>query len=70
MGIPTSWNLDTLEELESQFSVGIRRILAELPHLTELELRKLHQTRTDSGTASALKLLRGLPRSREVLRPS
>jgi hypothetical protein len=28
--------------LESQLSTGIRRIPAELPHSTELELRKLH----------------------------
>jgi hypothetical protein len=43
-GIPTSQNPDTLEGLESQLSVGIRRILAELPHSTKLELGKLYQT--------------------------
>jgi hypothetical protein len=43
-GIPTSQNPDTLEGLESQLSVGIRRILAELPHSTKLELGKLNQT--------------------------
>jgi hypothetical protein len=42
MGILTSQNPDTLEGLESQLSVRIRRILAALPHLTELELGKLH----------------------------
>jgi hypothetical protein len=39
--ILTSWNLDTPQGLKSQLSVGIRRILVELFHLTELELRKL-----------------------------
>jgi hypothetical protein len=42
MGIPTSWNPDTLEGLESQLSVIIHRILAELPHSTNLELIKLY----------------------------
>jgi hypothetical protein len=56
--------------LESQLSTGIRRIPAELPHSTELELRKLHRIRTDFGRASALELLRGLLTSREVLQPS
>jgi hypothetical protein len=41
VGILTSQNPDTPEGLESWFSIGIRRILAELPHLNELELRKL-----------------------------
>jgi hypothetical protein len=62
-GIMTSQNLDTLEGLESQFSIGIHRILIELSHSTELELRKLRRTRTDSGRASTLELLRGLPTS-------
>jgi hypothetical protein len=57
MGIPTSQNPRTPEGLESQISVKIHRILAELPHLTELELRKLCRTQTDSGRASALELL-------------
>jgi hypothetical protein len=38
MGIPTSWNPDTPEGVDSQLSVGIHRILVELPHSTELEL--------------------------------
>jgi hypothetical protein len=70
MGIPTSRDLDTLEGLESRLFVGIHRIPAELPHLTELELRKLRRTRMDFDRASVLELLRGLPTSREVLRPS
>jgi hypothetical protein len=70
MGIPTSRNPDTPEELESRLPVGIRRIPAELPHSTKPELRKLHRTQMDSGRASALELLRGLPTSWEVLRPS
>jgi hypothetical protein len=57
MGIPTSQNPNTPEKLESWPTVGIHRILAELPHSTELELRKLFRTRTDSGRASALELL-------------
>jgi hypothetical protein len=44
MGIPTSRNLNTLEGLEGRLSVGINKILAELPHSTELELEKLHRT--------------------------
>jgi hypothetical protein len=68
-GIPTSRNPDTPEELESQLSVRIRRILIELPHSTEQELRKLRRTQMNSGRASALELLRGLPTSWEVLRP-
>jgi hypothetical protein len=39
---PDKPNSNTPEGLESRFSVGIRRILAELPHSTKLELRKLH----------------------------
>jgi hypothetical protein len=42
VGIPTSQNPDTPEGFESRFSVRIRRIPAELPHSTELELGKLH----------------------------
>jgi hypothetical protein len=56
MGIPTSRNPDTPEGLESQLSVRIHRISAELPHSTELELKKHHRTRTDSDRASALEL--------------
>jgi hypothetical protein len=41
VGIPTSQNPDTLEGLKSRFSVRIYRILTELSHSTELELRKL-----------------------------
>jgi hypothetical protein len=44
MGIPTSQNLDTPEGLESRLSVKICRILVELPHSTDLELRKLYRT--------------------------
>jgi hypothetical protein len=70
MGIPTSRDPDTPEGLESRLSVGICRILIELPHSIELELRKSCQTRMDSSRASTLKLLRGLPTSQEVLWPS
>jgi hypothetical protein len=70
VGIPTSRNPDTLEGFKSRLSVRIHRILIELPHSTELELRKLHRTGMDSGRAFALELLRGLPTSWEVLRPS
>jgi hypothetical protein len=70
VGILTRLNPDTPEGLVSRLSVGIHRILAKLPHLTELELGKLHRTRTDSGRASVLELLQGLPTSCEVLRPS
>jgi hypothetical protein len=69
-GIPTSQNPDTPEVLESRLSIRIHRILTELPHLTELELRKLCRTLMDSGRAFAFELLWGLPTSREVLRPS
>jgi hypothetical protein len=44
VGILTSWNPDTPEELESWLSVGICRIPAELPHSTQLELGNLHRT--------------------------
>jgi hypothetical protein len=57
MGIPTSRDLNTPEGLEGCLSVGIHRILAELPHSIELELRKLHQIRTDSSRDSTLELL-------------
>jgi hypothetical protein len=70
MGIPTSQNPDTLEELKSRLSIEIHRIPVELPHSTELELGKLRRTQMDSGRAFALELLRGLPTSQEVLQPS
>jgi hypothetical protein len=57
MGIPTSWNPDTPEGLESWLSVRIRRILADLLDSTELELKKPHRARMDSGRASSLELL-------------
>jgi hypothetical protein len=57
MGILTSWNPDTPDGLDSRLSVRIHRIPAELPHSTELELRKLRQTRMDFGRASTLELL-------------
>jgi hypothetical protein len=69
-GILTGQNPNTLEGLESWLSIGIHRIPAELPHSIELELRELCRTWTDSGRASVLELLRGLPTSREVLWPS
>jgi hypothetical protein len=69
MGMPTRRNPDTLEGLKSRLSIGIHRIPAELPHPTELELRKFHQTRMDSGRASALELLEELLTSREALLP-
>jgi hypothetical protein len=47
VGILTSWNPNTLEGLESRLSVGIRRILVELPHSIELELEKVHWTQMD-----------------------
>jgi hypothetical protein len=40
--ILTCRDSNTPEGLESQFFVGIRRILEELVHSTELELGKLH----------------------------
>jgi hypothetical protein len=57
VGILISQNPDTPEGLESQLSIEIHRIPAELPHSIELELKKLHRRRMDSGTASALELL-------------
>jgi hypothetical protein len=70
VGISISQDPNTPEGLESRLSVGIHRILAELPHSTELELKNLRRIRMDSGRAFDLKLLRGLSASREVLRPS
>jgi hypothetical protein len=52
VGILTSQNPDTPEGLKSRLSVGIHRILVELPHSTEQELGKLHLTQMDSGRAS------------------
>jgi hypothetical protein len=40
MGILACRDLDAPEGLESRLSVRIRRIVAELPHSTELELVK------------------------------
>jgi hypothetical protein len=57
VGISTSQDPDTPERLESWISVGIHRILAELPHSTKLELRKLRRTRTNFGRAFMLELL-------------
>jgi hypothetical protein len=70
MGILMSRNPNKPEGLEGWLSVGIHRIPTKLLHSIERELRKLHRTRTDSGRASTLELLRGLPTSREVLRSS
>jgi hypothetical protein len=69
-GIPTSQNPDTPEGLESRLYIKIHRILAELSNLIELELGKLCRSQMDSGRASTLELLQGLPTSREVFRPS
>jgi hypothetical protein len=69
MSFLTSRNPDTLEGLKSRLSVGIRKILAELPHSTKVELGNFHRTREDYGRASTLELLRGLLTSWEVLRP-
>jgi hypothetical protein len=69
VGIPTSQDPNASKGLESRLSIGIRRILVELPHSPELELRKLRRIRMDSDRASVLELLLGLPRSQEVLRP-
>jgi hypothetical protein len=66
----TIWDSNAPEGLESQFSVEIHRIPTELPHSIELELGKLRRSRTDSGRASTLELLSGVPPSREVLWPS
>jgi hypothetical protein len=41
--------------------------MSRTTHSTKLQLRKLRRPRTDSGRASTLELLRGLPISREVL---
>jgi hypothetical protein len=41
MGILTSRNLDTPEGLEQKLFIGIHRILVELPHSSQLELRNL-----------------------------
>jgi hypothetical protein len=60
---------NTPEGLESRFSVGIHRILIELPHSIELELGKLCLTQIDSSRAFMLELLGGLSTSREVLQP-
>jgi hypothetical protein len=70
MGILTSQDPGTPEGLESRLSVRIRRFAGELPHSTELELRKLPRSRMDSGRASVLELLRGLLRSWDILQPS
>jgi hypothetical protein len=70
MGILTNQDPDTPEELKSRFFVGIPRIPTELPHSTQLELGELHWINMDSGRASTLELLRGLPTSQEVLHPS
>jgi hypothetical protein len=40
--IPTSRHSNTQEELESWFSVRVHKILVELPHSTDLGLKK-HQ---------------------------
>jgi hypothetical protein len=58
VGIPTSRNPDTLEGLESQLSIGIHRILAELLHSTEPELKKLCWTWMDSQSFRARATLR------------
>jgi hypothetical protein len=70
VNIQTSPNPDTQEGLESRLSVRVRRILIELPHSIEPDLRKLHRAQTDFGRACALELHRGLLTSQEVLRPS
>jgi hypothetical protein len=53
-------NPDRLEGLESWLPVGIS---TELPHSTELELRKLHRTRADPDRVSVLELRRRIPTS-------
>jgi hypothetical protein len=70
MGIPTSQNPDTPEGLESRLSIGIHRILTELPHSTEIELERRRRIRIDSSGASTLELLQGFAIGQEVLRPS
>jgi hypothetical protein len=72
-GISTSQNPDTPEGLESRLFVRIYRILAELPHSTDLATRPAWKTPSNqmySGWASTLELLWGLLTSREVLQPS
>jgi hypothetical protein len=68
-GIWTSWNPDTTNELKSRLSVGIGWILVELPHSTKPKPGKLHRSRMDSGRASTLEQVRGLPTSQENLQP-
>jgi hypothetical protein len=70
MSILTNRDANTPEGLKSRLYVRICRISAELPHSIELELGKHHRTQTDSGRASKLELLGGLPTCWEVLRPS
>jgi hypothetical protein len=69
-GTSTSRNPNTPGELERRLSIRICRILPKLPHSIEPKLGNLHWTWMDSSRASALKLLRGLPTSWEVLWPS
>jgi hypothetical protein len=57
MGILVSQNPDTLEGLLSRLSVEICRILAELPHSTKPDFKKLCQIQMDSSRASTLELL-------------
>jgi hypothetical protein len=56
VGIPTCWNPNTLEGLESRLPVRIHRILAKLPHSTD--------------RASVLELWGWLPTGWEALQPS
>jgi hypothetical protein len=65
MGIPTSWNLYTPEELKKRLSAGIHRASA----LEQTRAEKSCQTLKDSGRASALELRGGLSIGRETLRP-
>jgi hypothetical protein len=58
--IPMSQNPNTPEGLESRLSFRIHRMLAELRHSSELELRKLRWTRMDFDRPFVLELLRGL----------
>jgi hypothetical protein len=57
MGIQTSRDPDTPKGLESQLSIRIRRILTEVPHSTEVELRKLYRIRMDFGSVVVLEQL-------------
>jgi hypothetical protein len=57
MGIQTSQDPDTPKGLESQLSIRIRRILTEVPHSTEVELRKLYRIRMDFGSVVVLEQL-------------